>query len=96
MTEAQYQAKLIKKIKVRFPGCVIVKNDPNYQQGFPDWTIFYGPKWGTLEVKKEKGASTQPNQEYFVDLLNGMGFSAFIFPENEEEVLREMAHAFAS
>lgn len=95
MTEAQYQAKLIRKIKRRIPGCVVIKNDPNYQQGFPDWTIFCGPKWGTLEIKRERRSSTQPNQEYFVSMLNDMGFSAFIFPENEEEVLREMEHALA-
>ena len=96
MTEAQYQNKLIKKIKKLFPGCVVMKNDSAYQQGFPDWTIFFGEKWATLEVKKDEDASTQPNQEHFVSRLNTMSFSAFIFPENEEDILREMERAFSS
>lgn len=96
MTEAQYQTKLIKKIKKRFPGCVVIKNDSSYQQGFPDWTIFYGERWATLEVKKSEDAGQQPNQSYFVSHLNTMSFSAFVYPENEEEILREMERAFTS
>ncbi len=96
MTEAQYQKKLIRKIKTIFPGCVVIKNDSSYQQGFPDWTIFYGEKWATLEVKKEEGSAQRPNQEHFISQLNAMSFSAFIFPENEEEILSEMERAFAS
>ncbi len=80
MTEAQYQKKLINKIKELFPGCVVIKNDSGYKQGFPDWTILYGERWGTLEVKKDEDAPSQPNQEYFVTQLNAMSFSAFVYP----------------
>ncbi len=51
MTEAQFQTKLIRKIKTMFPGCVAMKNDAGHQQGIPDWTILYGKHWATLEVK---------------------------------------------
>lgn len=79
-----------------FPGCIILKNDPNYLQGIPDLTIFWHDRWATLEVKKDAKASHQPNQDYYVDIMNQMSFSRFIYPENKEEVLHELQHAFGS
>lgn len=77
-----------------FPGCIILKNDPNYIQGMPDLTIFWYSRWATLEVKKSIKASHQPNQEYYVNLMNDMSFSRFVYPENKEEVLHELQRAF--
>jgi hypothetical protein len=96
MSEAQYQAKLIKKLKKRFPGCEVVKNDAQLRQGILDLSIFWERRWGMLEVKDSETASVRPNQDYFVEKFNGMSFAAFIYPENEEEVLSEMERAFAS
>jgi len=96
VTESRYQSGLVKRLKRRFPGCVLIKNDPKYIQGFPDWTLFFGPCWATLEVKDSATASERPNQAYYVEMLNNMGFSTFIFPENEEEVLTALQEAFAS
>jgi hypothetical protein len=93
MLESKFQADLIKELKQLFPGCVIMKNDPEYIQGIPDLTILYGAKWATLECKKSKKASHRPNQEYYVDKLNGMSYSAFVYPENKEEVLNELQQA---
>jgi hypothetical protein len=93
MLESQYQASLIKKLKVMFPGCEVLKNDSSYIQGIQDLTILYGPRWATLEVKAEEDAPARPNQEYYVDRHNEMSFSAFIYPENEEEVLHELQRA---
>lgn len=94
MTENQYQAKLIKKLKDLFPDCVILKNDSLYQQGVPDLTIFYNQQWAALEVKRSLSDASQPNQEYFVKKLNRMSFAAFICPENEREVLSALQQAF--
>ncbi len=94
MTENQYQAKLIKKLKDLFPGCVVLKNDSSYQQGVPDLTVFYNQQWAALEVKRSLSDASQPNQEYFVNKLNGMSFAAFICPENEREVLSALQQAF--
>lgn len=91
--ERDYQAKLIKKIKDQFPGCIVMKNDSSYIQGIPDLLVLYRDKWASLEVKRSATASHRPNQEYYVDLMDGMSFSRFISPDNEKEVLHEMESA---
>ena len=91
--ERDFQAKLIKELKVMFKGCIIVKNDPNYIQGIPDLLILYNDRWAALEVKKSAIAHHQPNQEYYVDLMDQMSFAAFIYPENKEEILYELQQA---
>ena len=92
--ERDLQRKLIQNIKDRFSGCMVLKNDPDYIQGIPDLTVFYKDKWATLEVKKSARASHRPNQEHYVEKMNNMSFSAFIFPENKEDVLNELAEHF--
>jgi hypothetical protein len=77
-----------------FVGCIVMKTDPNYIQGIPDVLILYKNKWAALECKKYLGARHQPNQSYFVDMMNKMSFSRFICPENEEEVLNELQRTF--
>lgn len=94
MTENQYQAKLIRKLKRLFPGCVIVKTDSGYQQGSTDLLLLFRQFWAALEVKASVTSREQPNQRYFVKKLNGMSFAAFIYPENEAEVLSALQQAF--
>ena len=96
MTEARYQGQLIRRLKEIFPGCVVLKNDPQYQQGILDLTLLWGAFWAMLEVKASATARTRPNQAYFVEQLDNMSFAAFIYPENEEEVLIALQEAFAS
>ena len=96
MVESQYQAKLIKKLNRMFPGCLVLKNDANYLQGILDLTILYNQCWAALEVKAHDDAPLQPNQQYYLDQLNGMSFAAIIHPENEEVVLDALQEAFAS
>ena len=81
-----------------FPGCMVLKNDPNYIQGIPDLLILYNDKWAVLECKRseEDRKHPRPNQEYYVDKLNNMSFSRFIYPENREEVISELQQAFKS
>ena len=92
--ESKFQKEVIDEIKARYPGCVTLKNDSSYIQGFPDWTVLYEDKWAVLEMKRERGARKQPNQDYYVDQMNEMSFSSFIYPENEKEVLDQLKHRF--
>lgn len=96
MLERDFQAQLIKELRVLFPGCIIMKNDANYIQGIPDLLVLYKDKWASLECKKNKKASRQPNQEYYVKLMNDMSYSSFIYPENKKEVLDELQQAFGA
>lgn len=92
--ESGFQDKLIKELKTMFPGCIVMKNDSSYIQGIPDLLILYCDKWASLECKRNANAAKQPNQEYYVGLMNEMSFSKFIYPENKEEVLHELQQAF--
>lgn len=94
MKESKFQKDLKDELRKRFPGCIITKNDANCIQGIPDLLILYKDKWATLEVKRSANAPHQPNQDYYVERMNQMSFSAFIFPENKEEVLSDLARAF--
>lgn len=94
--ESDFQAQLIKDLKKIFQGCLIMKLDSGYIQGIPDLLILYKKRWAILECKQSATAKKQPNQPYYVDLLNKMSFSRFIFPENKEEVLHELYEAFKS
>ena len=91
--ENKFQAELIRDLKSRFPGCMVLKNDPDYIQGIPDLTILYGKRWATLECKRSESATHRPNQEYYVDKMNSMSYSRFIFPENKEAILDELQSA---
>ncbi|HAE24269.1 MAG TPA: hypothetical protein DCG33_02920 [Prevotellaceae bacterium] len=92
--ERDFQASLIKELKRRFGGCMVMKLDPDYIQGIPDLLILYEDKWATLECKKSANASRRPNQEYYVRKMNDMSFSSFIYPENKERVLDELQQSF--
>ena len=77
MLESKFQAKLIKELKTRFPGCVVLKNDPTYIQGVPDLSVFYKDKWAWLEVKKSESDRNRPrpNQDIWVETGNEMSFA---------------------
>lgn len=96
MLESKFQAGLVKELKDRFPGCVVMKTDPNYIQGIPDLLILHNDKWASLECKKNASAKHQPNQDYYVGRMNEMSFSRFICPENKEDVLNELQQALQS
>lgn len=96
MLEKQFQAKLVKELKERFSGCVVLKNDAGHVQGIPDLLILYNDKWAGLEVKRSQSSSKRPNQDYYIDKLNKMSFATFIYPENKEEVLDELERTFGA
>lgn len=99
--EADYKPGLMKRIKARFSQYGEVRfqhNDPNApeSQGIPDLTVFIGPTWSLLEVKRSEKSRKRPNQDYWVDYYALITFSMFICPENEEEVLDALERSLAS
>ena len=94
MLENKFQSKLIKELKKEFPGCMVLKNDPTYLQGVPDLLVLYKNKWCALEVKRSATAKHQPYQDYYVDKMNEMSHSAFIYPENKDQVMNDLRRMF--
>lgn len=94
MQEKDFQKKLIKEIRERFPDCEVLKNDANYKQGIPDLVIFYKKHWAMLEVKKDSKATHRPNQDLRIEKYDKMSFARIIFPENKEEVLDALERSF--
>jgi len=96
MLESKFKTSLINEIEDLLPGCIVVHLDPNEIQGIPDLLVLYEDRWAALEGKKHSRASHQPNQDYYVDLMDKMSFASFIYPENKEEVLDDLQHALTS
>lgn len=95
MIESNFQKKLIDELRDRFPDSIILKNDPNYIAGIPDLLILNGNKWASLEVKKSAKAKHRPNQDYYVDKMNKMSYSSFVYPENKEDVLNDLERSLS-
>lgn len=92
--ESEFQHSLKKELENLFPGCMVTKLDSSYIQGIPDLLVLYKNKWATLENKRSEKASHQPNQDYYVEKMNRMSFSRFIYPENKNDVVNELTDFF--
>ena len=92
--ERDFQKALIKELKHKFPGCMIMKLDSSYIQGIPDLLILYKDRWATLECKRTSKSSRRPNQSYYIEKMDEMSFSRFVSPENVQEVLDELQQSF--
>lgn len=92
MLESEFQSKLIADIKRLIPGCLVFKLDT--KQGLPDLLILCDDRWAALECKISSKAHHQPNQDYYVELMNSMSYARFIFPENKKEILDELTQVF--
>lgn len=92
--ENVFQASLIRTIKNLLPGCIVLKLDPNYIQGIPDLLVLYGITWAALECKRSEDAPHQPNQDYYINAMDTMSFATFVYPENVQQVLKDMIEYF--
>jgi hypothetical protein len=63
-------------------------------QGIPDTLIIFGERWALLEFKESKNAKKRPNQEYYIEKFDSMGFARFVYPENVDEVLNDLEEWF--
>lgn len=94
--ENKFKTKLISELETMFPGCMVIHLDATEIQGIPDLLVLYKDKWAALEGKTTKKANVQPNQPYYVNKMDSMSFSRFIYPENKEEVLHELQRSFGT
>jgi hypothetical protein len=95
--ESTFQRNLIRELRILFPEAIVLKNDPNYLQGFPDITLLFETgMWAVLETKRSQFADRQANQPYYINRLCRASFAAFIYPENKEEIIDELRKAHRS
>lgn len=94
--ESDFQKDVINEIQERLPGSIVMKTDPRYIQGLPDLLVLFNDRWASLECKRSATANKQPNQDTYVEMMNDMSISRFIYPENKEEVLNEVQSALQS
>lgn len=92
--ESAFKTRFIARLEKEFPGCVVIRLDPEFFQGIPDTLVLIGATWFALEFKRSATAPKQPNQDYYVDLLYHMSYAAFVYPENEEEIFDELQRTF--
>lgn len=85
--ESKFQSSVKHELEKRYPGCLVRKNPPGQENGFPDLVMYYGPVWAMFECKREKKAAHRPNQDWWIERLDQMSFARLIFPENREEVM---------
>lgn len=90
--ESGFQDRLIDELERLFPGCIVFKMEQ--RQGIPDLLVLYRDKWASLECKRSANAKHQPNQDYYVGVMNEMSFSRFVCPENKEDVLNDLQRTF--
>ena len=98
--EAEYQQYLVREIYKLLPGrmfidTLVIITDPNYIQGIPDLWIAHHSKYAMLEVKLSEKSKERPNQRWYVEHWGQYVFTAFIYPENEREVLSALQSALA-
>lgn len=98
---AKLESEFVKDVFVpelnrRFPGGYVLKQDPNMRQGIPDLLFLYEDKWASFETKRGARSVKQNNQDYYVDKMNEMSFSAFVNPDNYHEVLDALQQSFGT
>lgn len=96
--ESDFAREVLKpRLEAEFPGCVIIKQDPNASfQGMSDHVVLYGDRWAVLETKRARRSDRQPNQEYYIDKFGQMSYASFVYPENLEEVIDGLRTAFGT
>lgn len=96
MLESTFKKNIKDKLLTRFPDIEIFEPDSGKKRSVPDMLIFGPGAWAALEFKRSENSAHQPNQDRRVERLSKKGYAAFIFPENEKEILHELEELFGS
>ena len=93
--EGNFKEKFIKDIEKELPDCIVTKLEADFNNGIPDVLVLHKDKWATLECKKSekevaKDRINKKSQDYYINEMNKMSFSRYVYPENKEEVLNEL------
>lgn len=94
--ETAFALDLKNEIKDRYPGCYILKQNPNELQGVPDLIVLYKDKWAAIETKREPNSDKRVNQEWHINRMNEMSFATFANQRNRDEVLNGIQETFGA
>lgn len=97
--ESDFKPQFHDRLEYLFPGCVLLKQDAELQQGIPDTLMLYKDMWAAFEVKRRQPRSMrdfQPNQPWWLERLNSMSYAACVYPENVEEVIHDLELLFST
>jgi len=94
--ESKFKRDVREEIEALFPGCIIIKGNSSEVQGIPDMLVIWHERYAFLEFKRSANEIHQPNQDWYVGLLDEWSFAAFIYPENKEEILDALQLSFSS
>ena len=92
--ESKFQGEFIKTLRRLFPDAIIVKGNADYLQGVPDILMLIGNTWAAFECKRSRDEEYRPNQRYYVGKMHDMSYAAFVYPENEDDVLNDLQRTF--
>lgn len=95
MLESQFRKEFLERLKARlYPVQIDVISTKPHNRSIPDDFII-GPRfWAALEYKKSANAPHRPNQDYHIERLNEIGYAAFVYPENGEEIIDDLERLF--
>lgn len=90
MKESDFQAKVIRWL--RSQKCVVMKYQQNAttHAGLVDLFFVKDGFWGAAELKKSKTAKFRPGQKEMIKKLDAMSWCKAIYPENFNEVKKEL------
>lgn len=89
MAEAAFQNKVTKWLRQK--GCYVIVTDGR-PGGVPDViALFNGGGWAALEIKKSPKEKYQPLQKLTIAKMDKMFFSRAVWPENWEDIKKELA-----
>lgn len=94
MLESDFKQMFFDELRDILPGCLILRGNSAWIQGFPDNVVLHRDGWFAFEFKRGPRAKRRPNQEYYIDLLDDMSYSTFVDPTNYREVLDAVQQAF--
>lgn len=95
MSEAAFQAKVIKWLKEQ--GAYVIKTKPGAGTpvGCPDVICLYASRWAAIECKASPSARFQPGQQLTIDRLRAGNAHVYVaYPENWDQVKNLLQNSF--
>lgn len=89
--ESDFESAFCKRLVRK--GCYVIKNNAGagVPKGTPDRTVLLpGGGWAMLEFKKREGEKYQVLQKEQLERLNRMWYSATVYPENADQIMKEI------